>query len=317
MRYPEVDALKGLAIIGVVIVHSNFSGRLDSTTLEITHNIQLFFGWSVIAFFFASGFLIKHPIKTFPEAYMIIKKKFIRLIIPCFIFSLLYKFLLSGIYFTGFFSWESPIPQSVFESIKFIFYPAGPQFYFLHYLFAISTAVVLLHVLFSRNILLLLSAALLPIAYFFIEAPKSGYGSDYSLLPLYFFSYVIGCVLSVQYKEIKPTFYLIVLISIFFTFLITESLTPGYILIPLMLLLFFQKLPKLTKMFNKTNIGKYSSGIYVWHAPIVLPFTSIFCVKIIGAQPIVLIPIFFITIVICILLSLATFKFDFLKLWRF
>ena len=59
MRYSEIDALKGVAIIGVVIAHLNFTGRFDKETLELVHNLQLFFGWCVITFFFASGILIK------------------------------------------------------------------------------------------------------------------------------------------------------------------------------------------------------------------------------------------------------------------
>lgn len=317
MRYSEVDALKGLGIIGVVIAHVNFPSRLTPTTMLLIHNLQLIFGWCVISFFFASGILIKHTIKTFPEAYGVIKKKFVRLVIPCFIFSLSYKCLLSGIYLTGLFSWNSPIPSSLIETMKFIFYPVGPQFYFLHYLFLISTAVTLLRLLISKNILLLFSIFLLPASYFFFEMPKFGYGPNYSLLPLYFFSYIIGFTLSINNKKIKPMFYLIVLVPIFFTFLITDSLIPCYILIPVTLLLFFQKSPNLTNILNKTNIGRYSPSIYVWHAPIVLPFTSIICVKIIGGQPIVLIPIIFLTIFICIILNLITFKFKIFKFWQF
>jgi hypothetical protein len=203
------------------------------------------------------------------------------------------------------------------EVIDFIFAPVGPQFYFLYYLFVIATVVTFLQILLTKTNLLIFSAVLLPVSYVYIEIPQSGYGSDYSLLPLYYFAYVTGYALSSQYKNVKPYFYIIVLMSVLLASIISASFISCYILVPIILLIIFQKAPKFTRLINKTKIGKYSSGIYVWHAPIVLPFISIICVNIIGGQPIVLFPLIFFTIIICCLISLITFKFHSLRFWRF
>ncbi len=56
MRFSEVDSLKGLAIVGVVIAHVAFETRLYPVSSVIINNLQVIFGWCVIAFFFIRSF---------------------------------------------------------------------------------------------------------------------------------------------------------------------------------------------------------------------------------------------------------------------
>jgi hypothetical protein len=317
MRIIEVDALKAIAIVGVVFAHIAFEGRLEPRTLAITQYIQLALGWCVIAFFMASGFLMQSQVKNISTVFSSLKKRFLRLILPCVVFSISYKLILWGLYLTGKFSWVSPAPSNLTEVIEFIFSPVGPQFYFLYYLFVVSCVFSLLNIFLAVNKIFLFSVVLFPIIYEFIDIPQGGYGPGYNLVPFYWFAYVAGHYISKSSANIRFYFYTLLTVSISFASFISSSYTPFYIIVPFFLMLAFTSMPKITKVIDNTMIGKFSSGIYVWHAPIVLPFVSIVCVKVIGGQPIVLLPIVVLTLIVSIVLSWITFKFNWLKLWRF
>ena len=89
------------------------------------------------------------------------------------------------------------------------------------------------------------------------------------------------------------------------------------IYIPIIIWLSFIKLSFISSLFNKTKLGLYSGGIYVWHTPIVLPIVSVFFTKLIGGGSLVILPIIIFTILISILMSRLTYKYDFLKFLRF
>jgi hypothetical protein len=316
MRIFEVDALKAMAIIGVIFAHISFEGRLAPITLDITNFIQLALGWCVIAFFWASGFLEKAKPETATDIYYLAKKRFFRLIVPCIIFSLSYKILLLLIYLTGYFSWDSSIPSNIHELLAFILYPVGPQFYFLYYLFGISCVFFLLIKCLPIEKVFTVSILLFPVTFTLIETPSSGYGSNFNLLPFYFLAYLAGNYFGKSKAHLQQLLsYLIV--SILVTALISRSFIPLYIIVPSIIQYFFNKMPNLAKTINKTMISKFSSGIYVWHAPVVLPLVSIICVKLFGGGPVIILPLIALTILICVMLSKLTLKFTWLRLWRF
>ena len=122
VRDYRIDTIKGLAIIGVVFAHMSFTSRFELATLILVDDMQKIFGWCVVAFFFSSGLLCKkNNCKDSKTIYSFIYKKFKRLIAPCFVFSITYKLILSVVYLSGKFTWKSPIPKSVFETIIFLF----------------------------------------------------------------------------------------------------------------------------------------------------------------------------------------------------
>ena len=316
MRIIEVDALKAIAIVGVVFAHISFEGRLAPSTIEITSVIQLVLGWCVIAFFWASGFLENAKPKETIDIYHLAKKRFFRLIVPCFIFSLSYKLFLAFLYLTGRFSWENPIPTDITQLLKFIFNPVGPQFYFLYYLFGISFLFFILVKFLSVEKLFTIAIILFPIVYTNIETPTSGYGSDYNLIPFYFLSYLSGNYFSRSEVCFRRLF-LFFVSSVLVTALISKSFIPFYILAPLIIQYYLKRMPRFVKAIDRTRIGKFSSGIYVWHAPIILPFMSIICVKLIGGSPVIIAPLVASTILMSVFISNLTFKFSWLRLWRF
>lgn len=316
-RHGEVDALKGMAIIGVLIAHMSFESRFNASALSMIGTLQVFFGWCVIAFFFASGLLIKTGSATLLESYELIRKKSVRLLLPAVVFSLSYKLLQLGLYLTGRFSWDSPIPHNAHEVVLFILSPVGPQFYFLYYLYFISIAASLFEALFNRTALFVCASVLLPASYFFMDMPETGYGQINNLLPVYFFAYVVGYALSIQYDEARPVFYLMLVVPVVAAAVISSSYVAGYLLVPFILWYAFKKVPVLSSLVNKSRLGRYSASIYVWHAPIVMPLVSILCVKLLGGRPVVLLPVIVLTVAISLLLNQVTLKSRILRPWRF
>ncbi len=315
MRFIEIDSIKALAIIGVLIAHMSFDSRFDEETLTVVKGAQALFGWCVLAFFFCSGMVAK-SIVSVEEVRDYIRRRIVRLVLPCVIFSVSYKLIRCGIYLTGRFDWESPLPTTFVESLYFILVPIGPQFYFLYYLFMISIGIVLLNLVLPKKHLFWVSGFLLVIFYGFICAPARAYGPELSLIPLYMFSYICGMVSS-DGKLGGIWASLLCLLPVVIVILISRSLIVGYVAIPYLLGLFFRRLPLLTQGIEKMKLGKYSSAIYVWHAPLIMPLWSMICVRLLGSSIWVLIPMIGCTIVCCICLGEIVTKFHVFRFWRF
>lgn len=199
---PEIDALKGISILGVLFLHMSFKGRLEAETLEIIDFLQFFLSWSVTAFFFSSGFLSK-PIDTKSDFKLFFKKKFVRLIIPCLTFSILYKILIIGLSLSNVFSWTTSIPNSLEKLLLFLLLPASPQFYFLYYLFGISLLCFIIEKFLSIQWVVISSSLIMSLVYFFIPIPQDLHGPEFSLLPVYLYSYMLGCLVSLSKKKIS------------------------------------------------------------------------------------------------------------------
>ncbi|WP_159018153.1 acyltransferase family protein [Algibacter sp. L3A6] len=313
MKKNEVECLKGLAIIGVIFAHMNFKGRFDDSTLILVNYLQIIFGWCVIAFFFCSGLLAKNVDRFLLK--QLIFKRFKRLIVPCIVFTITYKLIIFGLYYSGLFGWKNPLPENKLT----LLYPVGPQFYFLIYLFIIQLIVSFLQLYFSRKVLLIMASIVLPILYFIIDSPKYSYGGEINLVPFYIYSYIIALFVS-ENKSIRNIDYYVLLILVLAFLSLSFNIKMIILIqlyIPILLWLILKKYNSITVNFNKLSIGKYSGAIYVWHAPILLPFLSITCVKLFGSKTLVIFPILIITILISIFLGKLTSRYSFLKIWRF
>ncbi|MCP9884180.1 acyltransferase family protein [Synechococcus sp. ATX 2A4] len=110
-RFEEIDAIKGLAIIGVIIAHMSFTSRFDPETIAIIKALQLLFAWSVIAFFYTSGALARDAaITNLPQLRHFASRRFKRLILPSIVFSCTYNLILMAMKLSGRFSlpWQPP-----------------------------------------------------------------------------------------------------------------------------------------------------------------------------------------------------------------
>ena len=73
MRFLEIDAVKAVAIIGVMVAHMSFESRFSDGALDFIRVTQILLGWCVLAFFFCSG-LLARKIKTVKDAGQYIHK---------------------------------------------------------------------------------------------------------------------------------------------------------------------------------------------------------------------------------------------------
>jgi hypothetical protein len=311
MKYShEIDSIKTLSIIGVIFAHMYFSSRFQTETLDLIIIFQNIFGFCVIGFFFASAYLVK-DINSLETLKHLVKKRFIRLVIPSIVFSVTYKCIL---FFINYKSIEN-ININFQSTIEFFLLPISPQFYFLYYLFIISILFSLLLLFTKIEKLFYLCLTLFILVYFFIEVPIIPHGGSYNILPFYIIIYCVGLFMRTYSFALKYTllisFIMIVLSSIHNSFLFI------YVLVPILLFILFKKYEFLSKFISSLSIGRYSGSIYVFHAPILMPFLSIIITKLLDNILLVPIALLVLTILISVVLHHIVYKFDFFKLYRF
>lgn len=312
----EINALKAIAIIGVLFIHSNFQARFANNTLELIFRAQIIFGWCVVAFFFCSGYLSK-SLFSIDVLLVFLKNRFRRLIIPCLIFSFTYKIILYFISIIGLTTWNFSIPTNTFDKFIFLISPISPQFYFLYYLFAISSLFSILLWLTSIKTMSILVSFFLIISQGMFKAPPSAHGPIINLIPVYTAGYLLGYLTSNRINPLSRMCAKLVILSIFTASILGKTWIPLYILIPYFLWHLFNQRPCITELINITNLGEYSSSIFVWHAPVLLPFMSIVGVKLIGTKPIVVPLILLFTLLACICLRAITNKYVLFAIWRY
>ncbi len=297
------------------MAHMSFESRFSESALGLIANIQFLLGWCVLAFFFCSG-LLARSVESAKEARLSIQKRFLRLVVPCVVFSVTYRLIRCGLFLTGWFSWESPFPSHISDMLGFIFQPVGPQFYFLYNLFAISVVTLLLDWILPRKYLFWISSIFLMVFYGFFTLPSRAYGPEIELIPLYSFIYILGIACSDKNFR-KRWSGVLCFITVGGVALISQNWIVGYVAVPYGLWVIFRQIPWMAKVFSRTYLGKYSSAIYVWHAPIIMPLLSILCVRVLGGTSFVLVPILIGTLLCSIALGEMTSRVRVLRVWRF
>lgn len=310
-RRVEVDAIKALAIIGVLFLHMSFKSRMTVETLDTVKILQLLFSWAVIAFFFASG-LLTRPVQRLAGLGSFAATRFRRLIVPCLVFSWTYKLLLQFLAHAGL----GAVPDR-FELIDFLLMPVGPQFYFLPVLYVISVVVALAEIRIPPMKLLFATGVVLLAVYVLIPIPVTAYGADYSLMPLYLFSYTAGRALSVSSRRQRAVRLLAILMFVIVAALLHKAPVLLYAAVPPLLLVLFERYQLVARKIEFSHLGKHSSAIYVWHAPILMPAASIMCFKLFQGSVITLLPLIATTIALSIVLGKVTERFEILRFWRF
>jgi hypothetical protein len=307
----EIDTLKAFSIIGVLFIHMGFQKRFNPDVIEWIKAVQSFLGWSVLAFFFCSGLTVKKSKSRFDDTGRLILEKGKRLLLPCIYFSVLYKTTLIGIDILGVFHWQFGIPQTVYELFLFVFSPIAPQFYFLPYLFLITILTSFTYSFLKNSIWVLFLFILISILFYafgnFLETPN---GPTLKLIFLYGISFCLGFVLSGQ--NFKNNLILIgsgLLLAVFLVLLGVDKLLLYVLVAPLIYLL----IRWLSISFRWFGLGEKSGAIYVWHAPVVMPFWSVILDKIVGNDYIELPLIIVCKIVSCLLLANLTRRYVMLR----
>lgn len=298
-RRIEIDALKALAIIGVVFIHVPPKSHFTDSTYHLLSAIQNIFGWCVVAFFYASGLLTKKiDFFSFRDFISYAKSRAARLILPCVLLSIFYKTSLYGLWKLGFIeSRDYSFSFGIHELISFIITPVGPQFYFLIYLYLIEVVLYPLSRFIGGNLLLI--SSIVVCFFVFISRgmmllPLPMHGPLLLNIPLYVAAYLIGMA-----NPCRSLIYIVllgVIISIAFNFEIFIFLFP----------LFFVVFCRKTKLIHSqcllflAALGRRSYSIYLWHAPILISAITMFVTYLCGGKYFSL----FVTVIITIIFSI-------------
>jgi hypothetical protein len=241
--------------------------------------------------------------QTLAEWRSFLRKRALRLLIPCVAFSLVYNLLLVALTATGRFE-LTVIPSTLREWALFLLTPAEPQLYFLVYLFVISAVLelVLLGCRGRVEIHLALLGAILAVE--FIQ-PAAGTitGPDYGLIPIYGAAYLCGALMR-RHAGVWP--YLIAALTaagFIGLAIITSNSNIAWAGFPLVLYHVLKPIALAPLDQTVGWLGRHSGEIYVWHAPIVNRFVSILVCALIGGGYLAVAGTLIITVAVCVLLA--------------
>jgi len=264
-----IDVVRGIAIVGVVLIHSGFQSRFDPPTLSVCAFLSVLFDWAVLAFFFLSGLLLDER-QTFA---VFLKKRTCSLLVPFVFYSLFYNLAfgiiqaLTDKHFFGY-QWKvSLLWLGWFQSPAF-------QLYFLPYLFIIAVSLFCLCRLISprwHGWMLIAGLAGMVALYQTIGWPEQSHGSEWTKLPLYFTAFLFGVVGRTIPRD-RPKLPVILLCVIGFGLaLVSHHMCLWSLFVPPLLFLAVSKVRSLTNSKLLQAIGRSSGAIYLWHTPILLP----------------------------------------------
>jgi hypothetical protein len=318
----KIDLLKGWAIIGVIIVHMLFVNRFPLNILQDIRVLQHIFASCVLVFFFCSGFLYGSSSKLVSPIFMYGLRRARRLLVPWLLYWLLYKALLiAGHQLSIIPSLQDQPAADKSWVIWFLFYPSGPQLYFLIYLFLISIA---FHALLQLNMfrqewLLWLIVILLGQLYWLIPEDEP-HGEEMRHLPAYITSYIAGflltrpTILSSMRLWIRRCLFLSG--NIAYVLLCTQHYPMIHLAVPIVL--FYIASFQSEWFFSPlVALGRRAGAIFVWHTPILMPGISIVLAKSVLAPWALIVVMIILTIGASLLVSGCVRRFDKFRLLTF
>ncbi|MEM6910435.1 MAG: acyltransferase [Verrucomicrobiota bacterium] len=324
----EIDVVKATAIFGVVIIHVPPIGHFNPVASEVLSVLQGVFEWAVFGFFFASGFLTKPESFISRERFLgFLKRRAARLLVPCLLFSVIYKFSMWGLWKRGFVqSIDLPLPESTKGWVDFMIVPASPQFYFLPVLFAIQVCCFPLFGSFGACLRVGLALVLVGVGgtlWGVREGFCSLHGPEWSIMPLYGASYLTGVV----FKDFRLGRWELATLALLFSSLTllawmkVEWLRLGHLLVaPILYGLFYEagKYDLGARVLRyASRLGLRSGAVYVWHAPILISACTVLVVGSFGGGVLSLLLVVSATVILAALCGEATKRFSLLKPLRF
>jgi peptidoglycan/LPS O-acetylase OafA/YrhL len=268
-RIAELDILRGVAIFGVLVLHSSFEGRFTQETMAVQAIIARLFDWAVLAFFFSSGFLHDNSV---PFA-IALKKRAMSLLLPFFIYNAFYNLFFAGM---GTLGW---VHNNAFEMNSKIlatglFHSPAFQLYFLPYLFVISIGVCALDKLTQRYHRSGYVVVLLLVLTFYLVRgyPEVSHGSAFDKLPLYLAAFLIGVIGRPFFeKPFARPWMILAALGVVLGVLVLSRLPVVSLAVPPLLVELVRAISKMANSKLLLSMGVMSGSIYVWHTPIMLP----------------------------------------------
>jgi fucose 4-O-acetylase-like acetyltransferase len=289
--YGGIDIFRHILALCVIFLHMGSDNRFNAEILEVHKNLCYYIQSAVAGFFLISGFFF-HIDKTF---LIFLRKKFKRIMLPFFIFSLLYTVLMAllgkGTLLGGL-------------ERTFLLDGVGPQIYFLPYLFYIQLSffifykisatlkVNFLSILIPLIICLIFTSVLLPTDYIT--------GPGYDKLIFYSMCFWFGVLISKLH-----TYYSIIIILIIFYvgFYDFRYFHVSALIVLLIAAIWFSER---FKLLQKKKSG--SGGIYLLHQPITSNAISIILVAFGVSSYCNMFLSWILTYVFCLLLTLLLIR---------
>ncbi len=273
-RLSAIDVLRGIAILGVMVLHSDLEGLTD----PVRRAILGVFDWSVLAFFLISGYLHNYGIPLIH----VFRKRLVVLIVPFIVYNISYNLLFS-VLDSSVIARDLGIPVTnlavslpwwcwAFDSPAF-------HLYFLPDLFAIT---ILSHGILgrlsetTRRRSAVVTLVSLPLLYLILPTPVISHGASLAVVPLYMASFLLGGMFhpsNILYPKWAVALAGIALAPLMFC----SSLFPNPSLSFVIVSLLFIFVVKILKGCNGGWIGlvgRCSGSIYLWHTPVLMPAVS-------------------------------------------
>jgi fucose 4-O-acetylase-like acetyltransferase len=271
-RISELDILRGIAIFGVLVIHSSFEGHFTKETMAIQAIMARFFDWAVLAFFFNSGFMHDRS----ASFTMTVKKRARSLLVPFLLYDIFYNLCLLGVKAMG---WSHVgILDINFQSIgAALLRPPAFQLYFLPYLFLVSIGVCGLEKLIERRYKWGYAATFLLVIFFYLDQgyPETSHGSDYHKLPMYLAMFMIGIVSRpLIMKPCARPWLVVVALFVVLGVLVSFRFYEASLLVPPLLTATAGAFRAVCQSKLLLCMGNMSGSIYVWHTPLILPAIS-------------------------------------------
>ncbi|SFO21914.1 Fucose 4-O-acetylase [Pseudobutyrivibrio sp. UC1225] len=275
-RIRQIDTLRGFGIFMVVFGHSKTIQPVDITQIYILSFIHDFFwNYNMYVFFFVAGYCLKpERIESFSQYLHFVKKKFIHLMIPYYIFNLID--MVPRALFSNAVNKKRSIPESI-NDILF----SGGVYWFLMALFFIFITYQLYYLLFGKKnySIYILTALIVGLA-----VSDSIAGIDFLVIneaTYYMLAFHLGTLLyrigfKFQYNKIKKSLLPIIFVISFVLCILCTFITrnPEYIryrafatiiaIIGLVLSITFCENTFVDKVFSR--FGPYSLQMYLFNS---------------------------------------------------
>jgi peptidoglycan/LPS O-acetylase OafA/YrhL len=268
-RVPELDALRGIAIVGVLVLHSSFESRFSPGTMALQATMARLFDWAVLAFFFSSGLL--HD--RFVPFAVILKKRSVSLLATFVLYNVFYNICFAAIDALGWVH-KGHLDLSPAFLVAGLFQSPAFQLYFLPYLFVIAIGVSALEKLSPHHPGWVYAVLLVMVLAFYIDRgyPEISFGPAWSKLPLYLAAFLTGVAGRPFFKvPLASPWMALAALSVMLGVLGFCRIRAVSLFVPPLVAGVAGAVRTIRQSKPLLWMGKMSGSIYLWHTPVMLP----------------------------------------------